>query len=74
MPFTRFTHDACHTAPASVPASATTFPFTWTTIAGYANTLNANNPPQIAPALTSPAAQLFPYCEPGPGGRLRRPS
>ena len=66
MPFTRFTHDACHTAPASVPASATTFPFTWTTVAGYANILNANNPPQIAPALTSPAAQLFPYLNQGP--------
>ncbi|HEV2394933.1 MAG TPA: glycoside hydrolase family 9 protein [Verrucomicrobiae bacterium] len=66
MPFTRFTHDACHTAPASVPASASAYPFTWTTIAGYANTLNANNPTQIAPALTSPSAQLFPYINQGP--------
>ena len=66
MPFTRFTHDVCHAAPAGVPASATAFPFTWTTIAGYANTLNANNPAQIAPALTSPSAQLFPYVTQGP--------
>ena len=66
MPYTRFTHDICHAAPASVPASASTFPFTWTTVAGYANTLNANNPPQIAPALTSPSAQLFPYVNQGP--------
>ena len=66
MPYTRFTHDACHTAPASVPASAAAYPFTWTTIANYANTLNPNNPPQIAPALTSPAAQLFPFVNQGP--------
>jgi hypothetical protein len=66
MPFTRFTHDICHAAPASVPASAASFPFTWTTIAGYANTLNANNPAQGAPALTSPAAQLFPFVNQGP--------
>ena len=66
MPQTRFTHDVCHGAPASVPASASTYPFTWTTVAGYANTLNANNPPQIAPALTSPAAQLFPFVNQGP--------
>ena len=66
MPYTRFTHDICHAAPARVPASATSDPFTWTTVAGYANTLNPNNPPQIAPALTSPAAQLFPYVNQGP--------
>jgi len=66
MPYTRFTHDICHSAPAKVPASAASDPFTWTTIAGYANTLNANNPPQGAPALTSPAAQLFPFVNQGP--------
>ena len=66
MPQTRFTHDACHTAPAGVPASASAYPFTWTTVARYANILNANNPPQIAQALTSPAAQLFPYVNQGP--------
>jgi hypothetical protein len=61
MPYTRFTHDVCHAAQASVPSSATSFPFTWTTVAGYANSINGNNPTQIAPALTSPAAQLFPF-------------
>jgi hypothetical protein len=65
MPQTRFTHDICHAARASVPASVSTFPFTWTTVAGYADTLNSNNPPQIAPALTSPAAQLFPFVNQG---------
>ena len=66
MPYTRWTHDICHAAPASVPASATDYPFTWTTVAGYANTLNPNNPAQIAAALTSPAAQLFPFVNQGP--------
>src|SRR6266404_1133628 len=37
------------------------YPFTWTTVVGYANTLNQNNPPQVAAALTSPTAQLFPF-------------
>jgi len=65
MPFTRFTHDTCHAAPASVPSTADSFPFTWTTVAGYAAQLNANNPPQIAPALSSPSAQLFPFINQG---------
>jgi hypothetical protein len=65
MPYTRFTHDVCHGAPASVPLPASSFSFTWSTIAGYANELNANNPPQIAPALTSPSAQLFPFVNQG---------
>jgi len=61
MPYTRFTHNICHAAPAAVPVSSNTYPFTWSTIAGYANTPNPENPTQIAPALVSPAAQLFPY-------------
>ena len=66
MPFTRFTHGKCHTAPVAVPSSADAFPFTWGKIAEYANSSNPNNPPQIAPALTSPSAQLFPYINQGP--------
>ncbi|HYG35856.1 MAG TPA: glycoside hydrolase family 9 protein, partial [Clostridia bacterium] len=65
LPYTRFTHDVCHAAPASVPATADASPFTWKTIAGYAQTPNANNPPQNAPALTSPGAQLFPFVRQG---------
>jgi len=65
MPQTRFTHDICHAAPASVPSSAAAFPFTWSTVAGYANEINANNPQQAAPALTSPSAQLFPFVNQG---------
>ena len=65
MPHTRFTHEACHTAAASVPLPQSSFGFTWTTIANYAAILNPNNPPQTAPLLTSPAAQLFPFARQG---------
>ena len=66
LPFTRFTHDACHVAPASVPTSASSaFAFTWTTVSNYAITANADNPAQIAPKLISPAAQLYPFVRGG---------
>ncbi|MGN6644590.1 MAG: glycoside hydrolase family 9 protein, partial [Verrucomicrobiota bacterium] len=61
LPYTRHTHDACHTAPAAVPTSATAFPFTWSKIAEYANITNPDNPSSTAPKLTSPSAQLFPF-------------
>jgi Glycosyl hydrolase family 9/Cellulase N-terminal ig-like domain len=66
MPYTRFTHDICHVAPAAVPSSATAFPFTWTTISNYALVSNPDNPVSTAPKLTSPAAQLFPFVKQGP--------
>ena len=66
MPFTRFTHAADHTAPALVPTNAAgPFAFTWATAASYANIVNSDNPPQIAPRLTSPAAQLYPFVNQG---------
>ncbi len=62
LPYTRFQHAMCHDSPALVPTvDNSTFNFTWTTIAGYANSLNPNNPPQAALALTSPGNQLFPF-------------
>ena len=66
MPYTRFTHPACHNAPASVPLPQSSYTFTWNTIAGYAQIHNSDNPVQTAPALTSPSAQLFPYVRQGP--------
>ena len=67
MPFTRFTHAADHIAPAGVPTNASApFAWTWTTIAGYASEINSDNPPQIAPPLTNPAAQLYPFVNRGP--------
>ncbi|MHB8522382.1 MAG: glycoside hydrolase family 9 protein [Limisphaerales bacterium] len=65
LPFTRFTHDPCHIAPAGVPAVAANFPFTWNTISNYALISNPDNPPQTAPLLTSPAAQLYPFVNTG---------
>jgi hypothetical protein len=65
MPFTRFTHDHCHTADASVPMPQASFGFTWTTIANYAVITNPDNPVQTAPKLTSPSAQLFPFVRQG---------
>ena len=66
LPFTRFVHDACHTAPAQVPVpSDGPFATTWSTIAGYAGAVNADNPPQAAPPLTSEANQLYPFVRRG---------
>jgi len=67
MPFTRFTHTADHTAPASVPTNISpASAFTWTTISNYATTANADNPTQTAPLLASPSAQLYPFVNRGP--------
>ena len=66
--FTRFTHDDCHTAPATVPvnnASPFRSPGTPSRITRTRRS-TTNNPPQIAPALTSPSAQLFPFVNQGP--------
>ncbi|HWA10522.1 MAG TPA: glycoside hydrolase family 9 protein [Opitutaceae bacterium] len=66
LPFTRFVHDACHTAPAQIPVqSDPQFAFTWATIASYGSQPGADNPPQVAPALTSEAAQLYPFVNQG---------
>ncbi len=67
MPFTRFTHAADHVEPSAVPLTAgAPFEFTWQKIADYAMQVNAENPPQEAPRLTSPENQLFPFVNPGP--------
>ena len=65
LPYTRFTHDVCHNAPASIPATAESAPFTWTTVSNYSQIINSDNPIQKAPAMTSPAAQLFPFVKQG---------
>ncbi|HXA14884.1 MAG TPA: glycoside hydrolase family 9 protein [Opitutaceae bacterium] len=64
LPFTRFVHDADHTAPAEVPSPQSAYAFTWTTIAsknGGANT----NPLQTAPQLKDEASQLYPFVNKG---------
>ncbi len=65
LPVTRFAHDACHSAPSSVPMPASSYGFTWTTISNYAITVNTENAPQAAPYLTSPSASLFPFVNTG---------
>ncbi len=59
LPYTRFIHGACHTAPASIPVPQSSFANTWSMIASEATT--NPDPLQTAPALTSATAQLYPY-------------
>jgi hypothetical protein len=65
MPFTRFTHEACHTAPAEVPTMSARFNFVNETLAGYASDDN-KNPDQKAPPLKNVAASLYPFVNKGP--------
>src|SRR5579883_1911263 len=66
MPFTRFTHAADPLAPALVPTNASAlFAFTWRTVSNYCTQINPDNPPQVAPAMTNYAAQLFPFVNQG---------
>jgi len=64
MPYTRFTHDACHVAAANVPMPASSYDFTWTTITHYGQIHNPDNPPQTAP-LMSASTQLYPFVHQG---------
>jgi hypothetical protein len=63
LPYTRFTHPPCHTAPASIPLPPSSFVNTWKMIARAA--ASNPNPHQAAPALTSAGAQLYPYVRQG---------
>lgn len=65
LPFTRFTHDVCHIAPAEVPTMAGKFNFANETLAGYASADN-KNPDQTAPPLKNVAASLYPFVNRGP--------
>ena len=65
MPFTRFTHDPCHTAPAEVPTMSGKFNFVNETLGDYASPDN-KNPDQTAPPLKNVAASLYPFVNKGP--------
>ena len=65
LPFTRFTHGPCHTAPAEVPTMSSKFDFVNETLAKYAAPEN-KNPDQTAPPLKSVAASLFRFVNKGP--------
>lgn len=65
LPFTRFVHGPCHTAPAEVPDASPKF-------ASVNNSLNKesanfkDNPRHTAPQLKSVAADLYPFVNHGP--------
>lgn len=61
MPYTRFTHGACHTAAAAVPTSDPAFDFTWKVITSY----SGGQSRQTAPQLTSVGTQLYPFVNQG---------
>jgi hypothetical protein len=61
LPFTRFSHDACHVAKAEVPSPQSNYAFTWTTIASK----SAPGSTQTAPQLSSEASQLYPFVNKG---------
>ena len=64
MPYTRFEHDPCHTAAASVPWPAANYNFTWTTVANYGLVVTSDNPVQTAPKISA-NSQLFPFVRQG---------
>jgi hypothetical protein len=65
LPFTRFAHDADHTAPAEVPSPESAYAFTWKTIASYTAVVNKDNPRQTAPQLKDEGSQLYPFVNKG---------
>jgi hypothetical protein len=64
LPFTRFTHGPCHTAPASIPVPAAEFPYTWTALVRAAEAAPKNTRRTGAP-LASEAVQLYPFVRRG---------
>jgi hypothetical protein len=64
MPFTRHTHGPCHTGQAEVPSPQSSFPFTWTTVAGK-NVDFADYQAAGTPQLKDEASQLFPFVNKG---------
>ena len=64
LPWSRYTHDGCHTNPASVPMPAGNYAWTWQTISNYALITNPDNPQQTAPKMNANTL-LFPYINQG---------
>jgi hypothetical protein len=66
--FTRFPHTNCHAAKAliPIPATSSSFSYTWGLLAGYGaqtytNAASNANPPQIASPLTNATSMLFAF-------------
>jgi hypothetical protein len=64
LPYSRYTHDACHTAAASIPWPPQNFAWTWQTIDNYGLTSNPDNPVQTAPKINENTL-LFPFVNQG---------
>ena len=65
LPFTRFTHGACHLAPAEVPDMSAKFDSVNASL--EKETANyRENPRHTAPQLRNVAASLYPFVNPGP--------
>ncbi|MDB6122929.1 MAG: hypothetical protein JWQ71_1922 [Pedosphaera sp.] len=64
LPFTRFTHDACHTALAEVPIPQSAFKTTWEILADKTTDVK-DTPRHTAPPLKDAASQLYPFVKRG---------
>jgi hypothetical protein len=64
LPFTRFVHAACHTAPAAVPVPEADFPVTWKMIARV-SAEGEKTAASSAPVLANEGAQLYPFVRHG---------
>jgi hypothetical protein len=60
LPWTRFTHAACHIAPSSVPLPSSSFDFTWNIISAYSSDAH-DNPRHTAPTIQGPSTCLYPF-------------
>ena len=65
LPFTRFTHQPCHTAPAEVPTLSPKFDFVNQCLAKMTEDYK-DNPRHTAPQLKNVGAALYPFVNKGP--------
>jgi hypothetical protein len=65
LPFTRFTHGPCHTAPAEVPTMSSRYAFVNECLAKMSADFK-DNPRHTAPQLKSVASSLYPFVNTGP--------
>jgi hypothetical protein len=65
MPYTRHTHDVCHTAPAQVPDMSDEFAMTQQVLNEVSSDY-ASNPRHTAPQMKNVAASLYPFINKGP--------
>jgi hypothetical protein len=65
LPFTRFTHNACHLAPAEVPTTGRKFESVNESLAKESANYK-DNPRHTAPQLKNVAASLYPFQNTGP--------